>query len=351
MIRHRAAPRLGVLFLIGLGCAEASAPLPEPVEVVLILNQGDASLNVIPVESPTAVDTISLLALAQPPAGMAALGPWAIVPLGSADAVAVVDLRARAVTRTIDLTPGSGATGATVVDDSVAYVGNPGLNTVTRINYLTGDTASVAVGMTPQALVFTRGRVFVVNANLSGGDPAGPSWISVVDPVTNRLATGIDSILLPGPGGAGAAVIAGDGVLYVLNRGPADGSVSGRLSLVDPVARAEAGSFGGFGGAPGRLAADGLDRLYISSPTEGLMVFDRLARRLIRGAGDGVAIPTMSGVAVDDAGRIYGLEAGPCTGPVVGRVHVLRRNLTTSRVLTVGTCPVDAVVTEVPPAP
>lgn len=343
--------RLGLLALTGFGCAEASAPLPAPLEVLLVLNQGDASLTVIPVESPLAPDTIPLGTLALPPSGMAALGAWALVPLGAGDAVAVVDLRARTVARTIALAPGSGATGATVLDDSIAYVGNPALNTVTRINYLTGDTASVAVGVTPQALVFTRGRVFVLNGNLAAGVPAGPSWVSVVDPETNRLATGIDSILLPGPGGAASAVIASDGIIYVMNRGPADGSVAGRLSLVDPVAREEAGSFGGFGGAPGVLAADAIDRLYLSSPTEGLMVFDRLARKLVRGAGDGVPIPTMSGVAVDGSGRIYALEAGACAGPGPGRVHILRGNLSTSRVLDVGPCPVDAVVTEIPPAP
>ncbi len=266
MMHCRSAARLGLLLLLGLGCAEASAPLPPPLELVLVLNQGDASLSIIPVQSPAAVDTVSLGVLTLPPPGMAALGRWALVPLGATDAVAVVDLQARTVARTIGLPVGSGATGAAVVDDSIAYVGNPSLNTVTRINYLTGDTASVAVGVTPQALVFTRGRVFVLNGNLAGGVPAGPSWVSVVDPVTNRLATGIDSIPLPGPGGAASGVIASDGVLYVLNRGPADGSVSGRLSLVDPVAREEAGSFGGFGGAPGRVAADQVDRLYVSSP-------------------------------------------------------------------------------------
>jgi hypothetical protein len=336
---------------MGLGCAEASAPLPPPLEIVLVLNQGDASLSLVPVESPSAVDTIPLGALTMPPAGLAAVGGWALVPLGASDAVAVVDLQARAVVRTVGLAAGSGATGAAIVDDSIAYVGNPALNTVTRVNYLTGDTASVAVGVTPQAMVFSRGRIFVLNGNLAGGVPAGPSWISVVDPVTNRLATGIDSIALPGPGGAASGVMASDGVLYVLNRGPADGSVNGRLSLVDPVARVEAGSFGGFGGAPGRLAADEADRLYVSSPTEGMMVFDRLGRQVIRGAGDGVSIPTLSAVAVDAAGRIYGVEAGACGSPAVGRVHILRRNLTTSRVLDVGSCPVDAVVTNVPPVP
>jgi len=49
----------------------------------------------------------------------------------------------------------------------------------------------------------TRGRLFVLNGNLPAMVPPGPSWISIVDPLTNRLATGIDSILAAGPGNCG----------------------------------------------------------------------------------------------------------------------------------------------------
>jgi hypothetical protein len=78
------------------------------------------------------------------------------------------------------------------------------------------------------------------------------------------------------------------------------------------------------------------------------MVFDLVNRRLIRGAGNGVPIPTNSSVAVDSRGRIYAFEAGPCTGGP-GKIHVLRTNLTESRALTVGGCPVGAAITEIPP--
>ena len=113
MIRYQLPARLGLLVLTGLGCAEASAPLPAPLEVLLVLNQGDASLSVIPVESPLTPDTIPIGAVTPPPPGMAARGSWALVPLGAGDAVVVVDLGTRTVARTIGLAAGSGATGAT----------------------------------------------------------------------------------------------------------------------------------------------------------------------------------------------------------------------------------------------
>jgi hypothetical protein len=344
-----------LLLLAGLAagalaaCAEASAPLPPPEEVVLVVNRGSATLSLLRVEAPTAVTTIPLGGAAPAPSTLAARGAWAVVPLGPEDAAAVVDLKAGVVARTVSLPAGSGATGAAIVDDSIAYVGNPNLTSVTRINYLTGDTASVAVGQTPQGVVSTRGKVFVLNGNLAGAVPAGPSWVSVVDPVTNRLATGVDSILLPGPGNALSGEAAQDGVLYVMNAGPDDGITDGRLSLVDPVGRRELGNFAGFGNFPGPVATNGADRLYVSSLSQGVMVFDLLNRQVIRGAGNGVAIPGNTGLTVDGQGRIYALESGPCSGGASGKVHILRPNLSELRAVDVGECPAAAVVTEIPP--
>jgi hypothetical protein len=334
---------------LGLGCADATAPLPPPVELLLVVHRTAATLSLIPVDASGPGTSIPLGGTAPSPTTIAAFNGFAIVPLGNFAAVAVVDLKAGAVVRTIGLPANSGATGAAMVDDSVAYVGNPNLNSVTRINYLTGDTASVLVGQTPQGIVFTRGKVFVLNGNLAGGAPIGAGWISVIDPVTNRLATGVDSIPLSPPGNPLQGVVAQDGVLYLMNQGPEDGSADGRLSLVDPVGREELGTFRGFGHFPGGVATNGIDRLYVSSLSQGLMVFDLLNRQVLRGAGNGVDIATNTGVAVDSDGRIYALEGGPCDGTEPGRVHILRRNLSTLRTITVDDCPVAAIVTEVSP--
>jgi hypothetical protein len=201
----------------------------------------------------------------------------------------------------------------------------------------------------PQELVFTRGRLFVLNGNLVDSAPAGPSWVSVVDPVSNRLATGVDSILMPGPGNAAFAAVAQDGVLYAMNVGPDDGVTAGRLSLIDPVGRTELGSFGGFGAGPGPIATDGSDRLYVSSRSQGLMLFDLVSREVTRGAGNGVGIADNSAVAVDSDDRVYALESGACTVGATGTVHILRRDLSEIRAVSGGDCPVGALVTEIPP--
>lgn len=334
-----------VLLLVAGGCADPQAPPPSPQEVLLVVNSIASTLSVVPVNATGSTYTIALGGTTPTPVGVSALGRWAIVPMGLDHAVTVVDLEAGSVSRVIPLAAGSQATGSAIVDDSIAYVANPGLNTVTRINYLTGDTASVAVGVFPQAVVYTRGKLFVLNGNLVAYTPAGPGWISVVDPVTNALADGIDSIPLPAPGNPQFAVVASDGRLYVMNTG--NYATEGRLSIVDPVARVELANFGGFGAGPGEMAADAGPRLFISSFSEGLMEFDIDTRTVVRGAGDGVPIPDNSSVAVDTDGRIYAITAG-CGGGGSGTAHVLRPDLTERATVGLGLCAIGTAVTRIP---
>ncbi|HWA16682.1 MAG TPA: hypothetical protein VG817_09620 [Gemmatimonadales bacterium] len=337
-----------VSLVLGLGCADATEPLPPPVELLLVVHRTDATLVLLPADASGPGNSIPLGGAGASPTTVAAFNGIALVPLGAEPAVAVVDLEAQSVVRTIQLPANSGATGVAIVDDSLAYVANPNRNSVTRVNYRNGDTASVAVGLTPQAVLFTRGKIYVSNANLDNGSPLSPGWVSVVDPVTNRLATGVDSIPLSPPGNPGSGAVAQDGLIYLMNAGPETGIGDGRLSIVDPVGREELASFKGFGHFPGQVATNGVDRLYISSLSQGLMVFDLLKRQVLRGAGNGVAVPTNTGVAVDREGRIYALEGGGCDGSDAGQVHIYRRNLTLIRSIAVDDCPVAALITEVP---
>ncbi|HEX5963015.1 MAG TPA: hypothetical protein VFY42_04790 [Gemmatimonadales bacterium] len=332
-------------------CAETSAPLPPPEEVIVVLNTAAATLSLVPVAAPTQVSTIPLGASDVQPVSVATRGATAVVPLRGRDAIsdalAVVDLREGVLVNTIPLASGSGVAGAALISDSIAYVSNANLNTVTRVDLATGDTASGPVGSTPQHVTFTRGRVLVMNANLDTlGKPAGESWISVLDPADQPAAGAIGTIQLVGPGNARFSTVAGDGLLYVIQEGDPS-LVEGRLSVVDPVDRREVANFGGFGFGPGDLTADGGDRLLISSRTEGLMEFDSAERTVVRGEGNGVVIPANSGVAVDSRGRIYALEAG-CSGN--GVLHVLRADFSEIRSVTVGRCASQALLARVPAA-
>jgi hypothetical protein len=341
--------RLGIALsgTVLCACAETAAPPPAPEEMVVVLNSTGATLSLLPVSAPTQVSTIPLGAADVQPVSVATRGATAVVPLAGADAIAVVDLRAGQLVNTIALQPGAGVAGAALTEDSVAYVSNRNLNSITRLNLSTGDTASLAVGTTPQQVVFYRGRLLVLNANLDSlGKPAGESWISVVDPTVSDRGALIDSIPLIGPGNAQFSAVASDGLLYVIQGG--DPSVDeARLSVVDPVGREELASFGGFGFGPGDLTADAEERLLISSRTEGVMEFDTAERVVVRGEGDGIPVPGNTGVAFDSQGRIYALESG-CSEN--GSVHILQPDFSEIRAVAVGQCAVQILMARVPPA-
>jgi hypothetical protein len=330
-----------------LACAETAAPPPAPEEVVVVLNTGGATLSLIPVAAPAQISTVPLGASDVEPVSIAARGATAVVPLRGRSALAVVNLREQHLVNTIRLQAGSTVAGTALVDDSVAYVASSNLDLITRINLSTGDTASLAVGNTPQQVTFTRGRLLVLNANLDSlGGPAGESWISVVDPAAGDRGVLIDSIPLIGPGNAEFSAVASDGLVYVVQVG--DPSMDeARLSVVDPVRRQELASFGGFGFGPGDLTADGGDRLLISSRTEGLMEFDTAERAIVRGEGNGVPVPANTGVALDSQGRVYALESG-CSEN--GILHVLRTDFTEIRTIPVGQCATQVLLARVPPA-
>jgi hypothetical protein len=347
--------RLPLVSLTGLwllaGCI-ATEPFPPPPEEVLVAVNRDArTLTVVPTGATNLETTILLGASSDVPAGIDARAGVALVPLGEDDAVAVVDLDAGTVIDTYGLPAGSGATGAAIVNDSIAYIANPWLNSITRLNYLTGDTASVTVGVAPWELVFTRGRIFVLNANVDGTlSPNGSSWLTVIDPVTNAKAAGIDSIPLLGPGFARSAAVGADGLLYVMSAGDS-GTGEGRLSIVNPVTRVEVASFGGFGNLPAGIAA-GHDRLYIASRSGGMRVFDTRTRVILRGAGDPVAVAQNTDVAVDASGRIYAIQSGPCIGGALGRAFVFNPStLASTDQFGLGDCASGALITTIPVAP
>lgn len=172
--------RSWILLPLLAACADTTDPLPPAAEVLLVVNSTESSLSIIPVNSPGNGVTVPLGGTTPSPVNVAALDGMAIVPMGLDNSAAVVDLRAGQVVNTIGLPAGSGATGAAFINDSIVYVANPNLNTVTRINLRSGDTASVRVGVYPQGMVSTRGRLFVLNGNLVNFAPAGPSWISTL---------------------------------------------------------------------------------------------------------------------------------------------------------------------------
>jgi len=277
---------------------------------------------------------------------------FAAISVARGDSVAIIDLLHRVVARVISVGTGAGALGGVVLNDSVAYVALSGRDLILKMNLESGDTLGIPVGHTPEDVVVARGKLFVVNANLIACPPpdfkcpAGESWLSVVDPITNAASIP-DSIPLPGPGHASYATVGADGRVYVMQLGGPE-SPEGRLSIVDPLNRIEVGNFGGFGVSPGSIAADGGERVMVASRTEGLMEFNTRTRTVVRGAGDGLPLTGNSGVAIDSRGQIYGIEMGSCVLQPPGRARVFRPDLTEERPIPLGTCAGGATVTLIP---
>lgn len=304
-------------------------------EFAIIVNSIEVSLSVVDVDDASNARTIGL-SEAGSPVTLATRNDLVVVPLGFFPAAAVVDLRTDSVI-SVPLPENSGATGVAFFDDSIAYIANSNLNTVTRINALTGTTgAEIPVGTFPNALVASGERLFVLNAELDENFlPAREGTISVIAPSTGDVVSTIElSGLNPSDGELGP-----DGMLYVLNSGEFGGA-NGSLSIVDVSAATELEHHEGFGEFPGDLAFGTDGNLYVGAFSFGVAIWDAAADSFIRAPDDPLILAgnmTSSGVGFDSEGRLYSLIAGDCIAPSVA----IRTDteLEFDQEITVGVCP------------
>ncbi len=314
----------------------AAPATPEGVELALVVNSVDRTLTVFPTDDPAASRTIGLGPDGSPVAA-AARGSLAVVPLGLVPAVAVVDLDAGAVVRTVALPEGSGATGAAFVDDSIALVGNPQLDSVTPVNVLRGTTGpEIPTGGFPQAIVVAGGRAFVLDAEL-GLDflPARTGTVTVVDGATLTVVGHVD---LSGfnPGGA---ALGPDGRLYVVESG-SFGQGDGSLSVVSTATLAEVEHHPGFGEFPAAIAVGPAGHVFVSSFAYGIAEWDPASGAFVHPPTAALApggVPSTAGLGADAEGRLYAL--GPdCQGPATA--YRLDAAGMVAREIPVGTCPI-----------
>ena len=337
---------------LATGCSDALEQKSSAGQVIGVVNANDRTLSVISANDFT-VTTRSWQMGGATPRTIDGRGHVFLVPLGAADAVGVnlfFTCPPGALSLCVQpnyamrLPPGSGATGVAIQDDSIAWVANPNLNTVTRVNYFNGDTTSIAVGVYPQAVAIVGTRVFVVNGNLSGATPAGPSWLTSFDCCGVRTT---DSIPLTGAN-ARFAVVGDDSLLYVIAAGHG-AAADGKLSIVDPIARTEVAVLNGLGERPGAMAFHPTgSRLLIASLTEGILEVNTSIRAITRGPGNGVKPGGQGvvGLAIDLRGRVYAVDPVGCDVP--GVVHVLTAPPDYHEIKTVpvGNCPTTAAVAE-----
>ncbi len=291
-----------------------NAPPIEPTEIGIIVNSTDVSVTLFAVDTPGVTRSVGLNpGGAGSPTTIAARKNLAVVPLGFFPAAAIVDLLTDSV-RSVPLPNNSGATGVAFLNDSIAYVANSDLNTVSVINTFTATAgAEIPVGIYPQAIVTRNDEVYVLTAQLENFVPARPGRISVIDANTNTV---IDSIILSGLNPA-AAVFGSDGLLYVINSGNFSLG-NGSLSVVNVGTRQEVEHHEGFGEFPGDVAYGPMDRVYVSAFAYGIAVWDAVADSFIRPPADPLIIDgnsSSSGVGFDSVDRLYSLVPGDCLNP------------------------------------
>jgi hypothetical protein len=340
--------------LVAAACSDALEQDTTAGLVIAVVNRRSNTLSFVDATSFASGPVVDLAPPTGTPASLDTRGTLTLVPMGDGDAVRVASFGTVSGPSLIALPVNSGATGVAIQSDSLAWVANPNLNSVTRVNYRTGDTLpQTAVGVAPRAIALVGTRVFVVNSNApggggGGGTPAGPSWLTSFDccAVTTK-----DSIPLTGTN-ARSITLGADGLLYVVLAGtPA--AADGKLSIVDPATRREVVVLNGLGESPGPAVYHPSGRLLIASATEGLLEVNTLTRAITRGPGAGVK-PGGAGIAalaLDPRGRVYAAAPGACASP--GVVHILSsppdyRQLGT---VTVGVCPAAAALAALPPAP
>ncbi len=338
---------LALLALFLFACDDggpSGPPIPERVEVAVVVNSQDRTITVFPTDDPAPTTTIGLGPDGSP-VTVAAQGSMVAVPLGVVPAVAIVDLDAQAVVRTVALSEGSGATGVAFVNDSIALVANPNLDTVTPVNVRRGTLGTdIPTGGFPQAIVTAGDIAFVLNAEL-GPDfqPVRSGTLTVVD--GQSLAV-VGTIELTGFNPGGAAV-GPEGRLYVVNSG-SFGQGNGSLSVVSTTALTELEHHPGFGDFPSGIAVGGpAGNVFVSSFAYGIAVWDPVPREFVRPPDDSIrpgGIPSSSGIGFDETGRLFALEPD-CQNPAsafrldpVGEVE---------REIPVGTCPIGIAFTRV----
>jgi hypothetical protein len=342
--------RATVLGLLALAaCSDALEQATSAGQVVVSVNTVSGTLSLVSVDDRT-VSSLAVPPDGSAPRSLAVLGSRLVAPAGDSATLAVFDFSngtpPGVVTRPLPGTSGTG--GVAFQNDSVAWVANPARNTVTRVNLQTGDTMSTTVGVYPRAVVVTGGFVYVVNANVVSGTPAGPSWITVL--AANAGAPpAVDSIPLTGTN-AGDATLGADSLLYVVDAGT-PGKADGRLSIVDPVRGVELVVVNGLGESPGAAVYHPSGRLLIASLTAGVLEVNTATRTLSRGPSNSIVPKGASGVAaltLDQAGRVYAFDPGDCSAP--GALHILSPppDYDDVRQIPVGICPQAAATILVP---
>ena len=227
------------------------------------------------------------------PTGFAVRGETAVVPLGNAASVAVIDLR----TQRIDgffLFESGNATGSAFVDDRMVLAANQETDQVGRFMLEQAGNAIgdlVPVAPFPTAIVpWADSLAFVISANLDDSyAPAGDGIVTAIDPRTMTVTAEIET------GGTNSqfGAIGPDGMLYVMNTG--DYVTPSTLAIIAPGSLARVEVAGGFPAGSGHVHVSPGGTLYTSAFFAGTVAWNTGTGSFVRDGADPICAPLDGG--------------------------------------------------------
>ncbi len=227
------------------------------------------------------------------PTGLAIGGENAVVPLGNAASVAVIDLRSRQIDAFFLFESGN-ATGSAFVDERTVLAANQETDQVGR--FMLGQAGNaigdlVSVTPFPTAIVpYADSLAFVISANLDDNyAPAGDGVVTAIDPRTMTVTAEIET------GGTNAqfGAIGPDGMLYVMNTG--DYVTASTLAIIDPASLARVEVAGGFPAGSGHVHVSAGGTLFTSAFFAGTVAWNTATKAFVRDVSDPICAPLDGG--------------------------------------------------------
>lgn len=281
-------------------------------QIGLVVNSTDKALTLFQLGNPSEQRQIPFGAsTVVTPVGLSVRGTRALVPLGNAASVALIDLPAQRITRFFQFPKGN-ATGSAFVSDTVALVSNLTDDYVGRFTFGQAGgtiTDTVSVAPAPGTIIMTGNRALVVSGNLDENfAPLGNGIVTALDPTTLQV---LGTVQTGGRNPQGAA-IGPDGLLYVVNSEPFGSGIPGSVTIIDPATLQVRGHVSGFGNFPGGITIDDQGIAYISGFNFGTLVWNTKTRTFLRGPDNPVCAKLADNScrgafdnAVDENGTLY----------------------------------------------
>lgn len=284
----RASTALLLLSLAACSSSEPAGPsggsfldgTPADPQIGLVVNSTGRALTMFQLGNTSEQRQIPLGASSTvTPVGLSRRGFSAVIPLGSAGSVALIDLVGERIERFFTVASGN-LSGSVFLDDKTVLVANLVDDYVGKFvidQASAAITETVAVAPAPSAVLTDGSLAYVVSGNLDENFvPLGNGIVTVIDPLT----MGIVGTVATGGTNSQAAAFGPDGLLYVVNTGDFVGD--GSVTIIDPGTRQVIATVGGFGPGPGSISIDGSGLAYVSAFFTGTMVWNTGTRQFVR---------------------------------------------------------------------